>query len=371
MSHCRLVEGRTDDGETGMAKTEFRVLGGAICRVEPNCMETDLGLGHEDTWLLMWLLLEGQVTFLAARDALGVSLPTLRTKVSRLHRKVGLVLPANAMAFELATPVDVDALTFLEVVRGAYQDGRQRNTLLRQARGLRGKGLLPRPEGLPTPAPRIYKELELAFLACEEVGRRLLVIDDRIAEDLAEKLGADHDCETATSFDEFLAFEPRLHEFDLVVVDRHLKPKYMDGQGLDIVKRINASRHAVPVMMMTYRPDGESGFSADEREYGLAVSISKSADGEDAYIGPLAARINHYLREDPVALSCDNIYSGMVQVRRRSEKRLRDRLSGQQLEMELDSLDRTARRVERCTREYDLAGARSEWAYFKSKWDPS
>ncbi|MCB0906976.1 MAG: hypothetical protein KDB63_07660 [Nocardioidaceae bacterium] len=326
----------------------FHVLGGQVCRIEQDGAPTVLPLNARETWLAVTFLLEGRVMAHQARRILNITDDNLRTHMSRL-RKHGLLNSSRRGQYELTTEVEVDALDLIDLFRRSQTDQAGRTVLLRQGRALWAGGL-PRPDGLPTPAMEVYAEVERAHRECMSKGRRLLIVDDRIAEDLAEKLRADHDCETAASFAEFLTVQPRLQEFDLVVVDRHLKPKYLDGQGLDIVRRINELPYAVPVMMMTYRPAPESSLSADEREYGLAACISKSADGEDAYIEPLARRINETLQDDPVAMSCENINSGMVSARRRATKDLEHRLGGRELQDKLGELDSAARRVEVRTR---------------------
>ena len=344
------------------------MLGGQICRVAPDGAEVPLKLGAGDTWLLMTLLLEGHLAAHVAKRHLRLKDDAMRQRMTRLRRLAQLDIQKVGGRYVLMTDVVVDALRLIELERASRAAPDRRHDYLRQGRAL-WKGGLPHLDEFP--APSVYADVENAYRECSAFGRRLLIVDDRIARQLADKLGSDHDCETAESYEEYLTFEPRLRDFDLVVVDRHLTPSYLDGKGLDVVRRINRIVDAVPVMMMTFRPDGEKSLAADKMTYGLAESISKSADGDDAVIVSLAKRINGVVREGPLMLACESIRQGMLTSRRRAETRIQHRARGLALEDELRRMAEKADLIEELARRNDLAGARRERTRFLSTWDPS
>lgn len=347
---------------------EFRVLGGRVSMVSLRGVEAPLELNPGDTWLLVTFLLDGEVDNRGARRTLELKDAAMRKRISRLRHQTGLDIVGRGGKFLLESEVAVDALRLLELQRASHREPSLRHEYLRQGRDLWHGGP---PSLAPYPTPALYDDLQTAFVECTSLGRRLLIVDDRIAEPLADKLRADHECETATSYAAYLPFETRLRDFDLVVVDRHLEPNYLDGKGLDIVRGINRLPDAVPVMLMTLRPTPDGSLNAEVHQHGLAASIAKSKDGKKADLESLAARVNEVLSDGPVELACDAIAMGMVSSRRRAEKLLRARLGGAALDTQLSDMDKAAREVEVFARVSNLSSARQARSRFLAKWDPS
>lgn len=349
----------------------FRVLGGGIGLVEPDGKERELRLTPEDTWLTMSLLLDGHLEPRVARRVLGLRDAALRKRMSRLRKVLGLRLPSNAGAYELdpETDIEVDALRLIDLEEQARTDPDHRVDLLREARALWVVGW-PDIGTLPAPAPEVQQAAEVARQECDRVGRRLLIVDDRIARDLADHLSVRHDCETADGWRKYEALEHRLTDFDLVVVDRHLTPGYTDGLGLEIVRSIIRRGNAVPVMMMTYRPPGYETLSADQLTYGLADAIPKEKDGKKVDLARLAAKIERVLEEGPVELSCKSIRMYMVSAPDKAVRYIEHKYTGPHRADHLSRMKRSAEKIVTAAEMQDLAAARQELVRFQTSWNP-
>lgn len=214
-----------------------------------------------DRWLVIALVFasSGPLTYREAEQGTGLSYDSgaLRKRVSRL--KAGTRLPIQTVpqvGYRLDSEgLSVDALDYLDAVREARILPRDaRRTCLDSARRLWNGGLPPFGDRLREPAPEIYRQIQRAEEETRSVGRRLLIVDDVIADRLAKRLRLRHHCTVVHDLEEFEALTTPLADFDLLVLDRHLGGGYDDQAGDDIAKRINSSiTEAPPVFMITRR----------------------------------------------------------------------------------------------------------------------
>ena len=195
-------------------------------------------------------------------------------------------------------------------------------------------------------------------------GRRILVIDDQIAETVANALRTEHVCETACSFAEFSEFESRLRDFDLVVVDRRLRLDAIDNSGDRIAERINERSDAVPVLMMTLKLPTHVHLDDWELKLGLAGVVLKEKDGGGAEVDKIVARINEVIREGPTDRACSAIEASMVRYRRQARKQLEDRKTPEQAAHLVARMNLEADAVIERAAANDLAGARSRRGAF-------
>jgi len=324
-----------------------------------------------DAWIVTTLLLDGFLPKWKAREATQLSDAAIRQRLTRLTSRTGLSLKNsrdrgwNLDRSELA----VDALEFLELVEGsAYHSAEARSVALATARGLWKSGLPEFPTLLP-PAPDVYARVNLAHVTAMTHGRRILVVDDQIADAVADALRAYHHvCEVARSPEEYERFEPTLGTFDLVVLDRRLRTEVRDNTGDRIAERINSRPDNVPVFMMTY----QMPFNADPGDWqirlGLAGVFTKEMDGLLAPVDTIAQRINNVFREGAVELACQAIEMGMVRYKRQAAKLQTDRRTAAHAAVLLQQIDADADAVVARAIANDLAGARLKRGAFLQKY---
>lgn len=339
---------------------EVRLLGRDVV-VATLSGEVAMTTSDDERWVLCALLLDGDLSKKAARDALGLSEEAFRQVVSRLGRKYPFlqITPVRGEGHTLdRTNLAIDALRLLELVEQArIAEPQARADTLRQARQL-WRGGPPSFAPREPPARDTYLRIGTARHQSLTSGRRVLVVDDQIADALANALRVDHVCETAHSVEEFQSFEPRLQEFDLVVLDRHLQANYRDSAGDKIAERINRRADQVPVFMVTYRLPPEMDLLPWQLELGLAGAITKAKDGKRAYIDRIVDAVNRVFQDGPLERACLAIEQGMLDDRRKAEKVLNESVAEPALSRRLKNMREAADRVMTKAAANDLAGAR-------------
>ena len=339
----------------------FYVLGGTVTKtVDGVDRPVVVGRDEVDRWLLVALLLDGRIGGRSARAATGLGRDAWRQRMSRLRRTSGLVITSvygdDGYVLDRAG-LWVDALELLELVEQARSVGpEQRSELMRQARALWSGGPPVFTDG--GPSPDRYYAIERAYDECLRTGRRILVVDDQMADILAARLNVDHVCEVARSYDEYRGFEPRLGTFDLVVLDRHLQTSYQDSTGDRIAENINQRTDGVPVMMMTFKLPEHTELAAWQFELGLAGAIVKNQDGADASVDKIAEAIDQLLAAGPAEAACSAIEAAMVSYTRRADKIISKRNHGAARDVQLKRMTDAAAVVTTKARANDLVGAR-------------
>lgn len=311
-------------------------------------------------WVLAALLLDGFVLKSQIKKVTGLSDEAIRKVIQRARDRAGLTFTNDrSRGWSLdRTGLMIDAIEFLDLVEECDKaPDESRATNLARARALWRSGP-PRFDRYGPPAPEIYRRLQRAHDRAMASGRRILVIDDQIAEAVANALRTEHVCETATSFAEFRAVEPRLGDFDLVVVDRRLRLDAIDSSGDLIAERINDRSDAVPVLMMTLKLPTHVHLDDWEMKLGLAGVVLKEKDGGGAEVDKIAARINEVIREGPTERACSAIEASMVRYRRQARKQLEDGRSPEQAAPLVARMDDEAKAVVERATTNDLAGAR-------------
>jgi len=311
-------------------------------------------------WVLAALLLDGVIFKSHIKKATGLSDEAIRKVVQRAGDRAGLTFNNDrGRGWSLdRTGLIIDAIDFLGLVEECdTAPDEVRATNLARARALWRSGP-PRYDRYAPPAPDTYRRLERAYARAMSSGRRILVIDDQIAEAVANALRTEHVCETACSFAEFRAVEPRLGSFDLVVVDRRLRLDATDNSGDLIAERINDRSDAVPVLMMTLKLPTHVHLDDWELKLGLAGVVLKERDGGGAEVDKIAARINEVIREGPIERACSAIEASMVRYRRQARKQLEEGRSPEQAAPLVARMNVKAEAVVERATTNDLAGAR-------------
>ena len=360
-------------GNVTGADAEIYVLGGTVA-TRVGAVETD-HTKQADRWLIMALALSGAegIEAAAAQRDLGISNDALRASISRIRRRSGLdwrIESVRGRGYRLDTSdVVVDVLKFLRLVEAHAPDAGARRASLRQARSMLTGGL-PIFTEFALPHAETYARFRLAEREVRSGGQRILVVDDQIGHNLADRLRlSDHACEVATSIEEYRQFENRLGDFDLVIVDRHLEQGgYDDRLGDDIVENISRRPDGVPVMMMTFDVPDHLDLTSLQEKYGLAGAQRKRFDGENADLGLLADRVEEILLDGPVNRACEALEQGMAVKRRRAQKRLREQHTEPRLTRELNRMKEEAAEVIAIAASNDLQKARIAQRSFVAQW---
>lgn len=335
----------------------FELLGGSVRAIVDG---KQIEFREREGWVLAALLLDGFVSKRSVRAATGLSDAGIRQLVSRTGRHAELVFrnERDEGWYLDRTSMSIDAVELVELVEGSqYASDAERATSFTRARALWRTGLPMFPE-LGPPSEEMYLRVQSAHSRAIASGRRILVVDDQIADAVANALRTNHVCETAESFEEFRAFEPRLGDFDLVVLDRRLRRETIDNSGDAIAERINQRSDAVPVFMMTFRLPSHVHLDDWEMKLGLAGVVIKENDGPEAEIDKIAQRINEVFRDGPIDRACSAIEASMVRYRRQATKQLTDGRSPAQSALLLEQMNRAADSVVERAQANDLAGAR-------------
>ena len=219
----------------------------------------------------------------AIADMLGVDVASsaLKKRRQRLADETGLristALRGRETIYRLAfEDLSVDALEFLKLVDGldARPETLDRNAL-EQATALWTAGPPEMGSGPPAVVQRALDRLFDARTALSRLGKRILIVDDRVGDRLAALLSLQHFCDVAHSLEEFNSFKSVLPEFDLAVVDLHLSASYGDQQGDTIVRYINRAVLDLPVVMMSVKPPDNKDYIRWTDQLGLAAFIKK------------------------------------------------------------------------------------------------
>ncbi len=334
--------------------------------------EKPITLVGDEAWLVVALALAPSTGLQAVtvRDTLGVDIRSgaLRKRIERLRTRTGLATMSQDVKSDKVyrldmTGVRVDALRYLELadevrrIGGAGGDG-----ALDTARSLWKAGP-PHFQKLANPAPEAYDRLYQAHDYLEDLGRRILIVDDQVGDRLAALLGAER-CLVAHDFKEFEKLKPDLDDFDLAVVDLHLTRSYADATGDTIVRQINSMGIGLPVVMITLRPPENRSVPEWIRSLGLVDVIFKAGDEPGTDMAFVAQRVNDLLREGPVALACDQLTQRVQKLRRKARGRLRASLSGAEYKDAIERMDRDADKIGRLALDNRLAAARSETERF-------
>lgn len=317
-------------------------------------------IGGREGWIAAALLLEGFVSKRRIREITGLSDVAIRKLIERTGTHADISLQnerGKGWHLDRAT-LSIDAVELVDLVEGSeYASDEDRATSLTRARALWKSGLPSFPD-LGLPSEEMYLRVHRAYRLAMASGRRILVVDDQIAEAVANALRTSHVCDVAESFDEYRQFEPRLSDFDLVVVDRRLRLEATDNSGDAIAERINGRSDAVPVFMMTYKLPTHVHLDDWEMKLGLAGVVIKENDGGKAEVDKIAQRINEVFRDGPIDRACSAIEASMVRYRRQARKQLTDGRSPSQSTSLLEQMDRSADSVVERAQANDLAGAR-------------
>lgn len=194
-------------------------------------------------------------------------------------------------------PTQVDAQVLLStsqlIRRGSPPDGDS----VEMALALWGQGP---PEFLLTPrmADQFGSLADAHALLLGQRRKRVLIVDDHVGERIAAML-SDCVCEVAHSLDEFRIWEPRLSEFDLVLVDVHLTNSYTDHDGLAVMHSVVSSNSDVPILGMTSNPGGSREISANDWtvKHDLVDFVFKRGDDVGDDLSPVAEKARLALRE--------------------------------------------------------------------------
>ena len=305
----------------------------------------------------------------------GGASPALRKRVSRL-REAGLDIQfERGRGYRLVLEgVRVDALAYLDLFRRVSASDKPEvdsRALVAAADRLWRAGLPRLERGLPEAAKRTYEELGAAHAAFGRFrAKRILIIDDQLGEQLASRLrGRNCDCDVATSYQQYETLRSSLSSYDLAVIDRHLTLRYTDRDGESIIKEINASSTALPVMLITWRPPDDMDGLKWQESLGLAGLMYKSADGAEANLAGIVEAVIELVQADPVERSCTQIERNMVDLRRHAQRRLSMAYQGNELRHKEEAMRRDASRVETAARAGDLALAREALSRFQESWN--
>jgi len=349
---------------------EIELLNGRVDVVRNGQDRTTIG--GDDEWLLAALVLAPQTGLQAVtiRDSLRVDIRSgaLRKRIERLRTRTGLTITSQDVKSDKIyhldmTGVRVDAHRYLELADefrrtgGTGGDG-----ALEVARSLWKAGP-PRFTRLANPAPEAYDRLYQARDYLEDLGRRILIVDDQVGDLLAERLGVER-CTVAHDFKEFETIKPDLDRFDLAVVDLHLTRSYADAAGDTIVRQINSMGIALPVVMITLRPPENRSVPEWIRSLGLVEVIFKAGDEPATDMAFVAQRVNDLLREGPAALACDQLTQRVQKLRRKARQRLRAGRSEAEYRQAVERMDHDADKIGRLASENSLAAARVETERF-------
>lgn len=193
-------------------------------------------------------------------------------------------------------PSQVDAQAFLSASQ-LVKRGRADVALVEEALALWGQGP---PEFLLTPrlADHFGSLEEAHAILLGQRRKRVLIVDDQVGEKIATLL-PDCSCEVAHSLEEFGTWEPRLSEFDLVLVDVHLTTSYTDHDGLGVMHRVVGSTSDVPILGMTSNPGGSREISANDWtiKYDLVDFVFKRGDDWGSDLSPVADKVRQALSE--------------------------------------------------------------------------
>lgn len=313
-----------------------------------------------EQWVVTALLLEGSISKQDLRRATGNSDSSIRQLIHRSGAHSGLVFDNRRdQGWRLdRTNLSIDAVRFVDLVEGSeVLDPQDRASRLKEARALWQTGL-PDFVGLEPPSEEMYLRVARAYGKAAASGRRILVVDDLIADAVADALRVNHLCETARSFEEYQTFESRLGDFDLVVLDRRLRTDRIDSTGDLIAQRINERSDSVPVFMMTYRLPHNVHLDDWQNRLGLAGVVTKEHDGPRAEIDKIAERVNEIFRDGPIDRACAAIESSMVRYRRQARKYLEDRDPPAEAARQIHVMNQRADAVVEKAQVNDLAGAR-------------
>jgi hypothetical protein len=191
---------------------KFQLLGGSVVATVDGTAREVAGRAG---WVAAALLLEGFVSKQKIRVATSLSDVAIRKLISRTAACAGLTLvPERGVGWHLdRTGLSIDAVDLVNLVEGSeYASDEDRATSLFRARSLWKSGLPSFPD-LGLPSDDMYLRVQRAYRTAMASGRRILVVDDQIAEAVANALRTRHVCETARSFDEYRQYEPRLNDF--------------------------------------------------------------------------------------------------------------------------------------------------------------
>ncbi|MFF0151538.1 hypothetical protein [Micromonospora sp. NPDC005203] len=346
---------------------EIEVLDG---RVRASDDGRPITLTLDDAWLVVALTLAGEPGLHArtVMSALGVSSATLRKRMERFRARTGLEFTSEGVKADKVyrldrAGVDVDALRFLEMTDEIRRSGDQGvDDAVEAARSLWKSGL-PQFPGRPGPAPDAYDRLGKAYGYLADRCRRILIVDDQVGDNLAQRLGRSR-CTVAHTFDEFEKLRADLGNFDLAVVDLHLTNTYADATGDTIVREINAMGVALPVAMITRRPPENRSVPEWIKSLALVDVIFKAGDGPGADMAYVAQRVNELLREGTTALACDQLMQRVQRLRRKARQRLRADRSEADYREAVDQMERDADRIGRLASETRLGPARAETERF-------
>ncbi len=193
-------------------------------------------------------------------------------------------------------PSQVDAQVLLSVAQLA-KGGRADATLVEEALALWGQG--PPDFLLAPPLATYFGALDEAHaILLGQRRKRVLIVDDQVSERIAALL-PDCSCEVARSLAEFGTWEPRLSEFDLVLVDVHLTTSYTDHDGLAVMDRVVSSNSNVPILGMTSNPLGSRETSANDWviKHDLVDFVFKRGDDWGSDLSPVADKVRSALSE--------------------------------------------------------------------------
>ncbi|MDQ7909842.1 response regulator [Phytohabitans sp. ZYX-F-186] len=244
---------------------------------------------------------------------------SLETPVSRLRGKLGMPIPPRRgnsfYRLDLARH-QVDALEFVDVVRGDRLDLREIQRLLRMWRGdprvIFGELPVAEWDGLSRAIGRFSEHLRrLSAADRRELGtsletisdvlpeiadaalppaistlrrqRRLLIVEDEI--NVAKMLASilyDYHTTIAVSLEEAMqVLTEQLAEFDGALIDLHLTERRMDSAGLEVLSYIRDRRPDLPRLLITASPPSGS-LEQLRRTYGIMDALIKGADGYSA-----------------------------------------------------------------------------------------
>lgn len=336
----------------------FQLLNGSVHASIDGAMQ--VVPGEQERWILAALLLEGFISKRRIREATGHSEATIRKLIERAQVRADLSFRnERGRGWHLdRTGLSIDAVELVELVEiseDAPEEERAR--ILTRARALWKSGL-PNFPSLGPPSENMYMRTNRAHSKSIASGRRILIVDDQIADSVADALRVNHLCETARSFEEYRSFEPRLGDFDLVVLDRRLRTDVIDNSGDVIAERINDRSDNVPVFMMTYRLPTHVHLDDWESKLGLAGVVIKEHDGPKAEVDKIAQRINEVFHDGPIDRACAAIEASMVRYRRQANKHLTDGKTPTESAPYLQRMKSEADSVIERAQANDLAGAR-------------
>ena len=353
---------------------------------EPMRVEHDgcepIELSARDGILVFTLVLAGSEGMLAKQlgDVLGADVASgaLRKRCQRTRKATGLPIDPQDRENQTYWVLDisdawVDTAEYLRLAEqldgedpepGAPGHARELRTTL----GHLWHTEPPAGLSLPESAQHNLDYLLRAHARVQQHGRRVLIIDDKIAEPLTKLIRRRHLCEAANTFEEFDQWTPQLESFALVVVDRNLSGGYHDKQGEWIVNEINESGYNVAVAMMSVAAVEEE-VSGWINQLLLVAFIPKTSDDPNDQAN-VAAKIFDLLESesDLQHLTCDRIVARIRQLGRRTHKRLTRAFHGRQRDDQCKELQADMDRIHTSTNRGDAAQARRQLASFVKRW---